>query len=658
MNKYVKNRFATYFIGIENLFDYSNCAFYRLIEIISENFKIKTIHSISKLKSVKGSQNRTEQIKNEVKFIIPQLKNYLKNDTVLNSAMLKKIKLISQIYNLNDSEFQILEFKILLHFCSDIAYLSIFVQPNTTDYMLTKILNTDALLYDDLIFVLQNKGILSKDNSDCVNSKILRIISENKIKTKAQMTKILLGKTQKTNLKDKDFVHFKKEQKLLENILKSATKEKRKGINILLYGSVGTGKTEFAKLIAQNTKINMFEVDYPISDKQERSRYNRLNDLKSKQTILSSSENTCVLFDEAEDVMNQFTSSTKGYFNNLLDSMPIPVIWTTNNIYNVDPAILRRMTYALEFRKLTEDERLVIWKNVLRKNKFKVSDKKLYQLNKDYDVPPALINNAIKTTKLINGTEDDFEAFIENVAQVVYKKKNIKNKKEFEFSKYNENLVNTDIDTKNLTQRIKTSKKLNFSLCLYGEPGTGKSLYARYLAKELGIDIVFKRASDLIAPYVGVTEQNIADAFTEAKNKKAMLIFDEADTFLQNRNNAMRSWEIAQVNEMLTWMESHEYPFVCTTNLLETLDEACLRRFTFKIKFDFLTKEQVILAFRNFWNIKNANIEIEGLTAGDFATVKRKADFLGISDIQELTKMLEDEVKLKQTKHLKNKIGF
>lgn len=105
-------------------------------------------------------------------------------------------------------------------------------------------------------------------------------------------------------------------------------------------------------------------------------------------------------------------------------------------------------------------------------------------------------------------------------------------------------------------------------------------------------------------------------------------------------------------------MESHEYPFVCTTNLLETLDEACLRRFTFKIKFDFLTKEQAILAFRNFWNIKNANIEIEGLTAGDFATVKKKADFLGISDIQELTKMLEDDVKLKQTKHLKNKIGF
>ncbi|UKI42714.1 MAG: ATP-binding protein [Candidatus Melainabacteria bacterium] len=112
-------------------------------------------------------------------------------------------------------------------------------------------------------------------------------------------------------------------------------------------------------------------------------------------------------------------------------------------------------------------------------------------------------------------------------------------------------------------------------------PELQKSSYARYLAEQLGIEVLLKRASDLISPYVGETEQNIAAAFSEAKSKKAMLIFDEADTFLQDRNNAVRSWEVAQVNEMLTQMEAAEYPFICTTNLLDTLDEASLRRFTF-----------------------------------------------------------------------------
>ena len=78
-----------------------------------------------------------------------------------------------------------------------------------------------------------------------------------------------------------------------------------------------------------------------------------------------------------------------------------------------------------------------------------------------------------------------------------------------------------------LTKKIQKSGKLNFSLCMYGEPGTGKSLYAKYLANTLGVEVVFKRASDLISKWVGETEQNIASAFAEAKAKKAMLIFDD-----------------------------------------------------------------------------------------------------------------------------------
>ena len=144
----------------------------------------------------------------------------------------------------------------------------------------------------------------------------------------------------------------------------------------------------------------------------------------------------------------------------------------------------------------------------------------------------------------------------------------------------------------------------------------------------------------------------------KAKEKKAMLIFDEADSFLQNRGSADHSWQVSQVNEMLTWMESHEYPFICTTNLLDTLDEASLRRFTFKIKFDFMNNHQVNEAMKHFFNIDNADFNIKGLTTGDFAAVKKKADFLNITDKTELEKMLRDEVKLKQSKELKNAIGF
>ena len=658
MNNYLKNRYAKIILAWKDSF---NLSAYTLDDFIEETCKIYNLNinfSDAELKRHGDRRKREEALNKELKQVINGLKEYLKREENLNCSLKNKIKNISEIYNLNNEEEALIEQLILRKVDSYFENLSDYMNGRNDYYKYRSILKIDNWYYDDIIKNLQNKGLIAKDDRDEINSKLIKVISNTNIKTKNQITKELIGTVKKTDLKSEDYLFFEKEEKIIENILKAATKSKTKGINILLYGGVGTGKTQFAKLIAQNQKIKMYEVEFPITDKEEKSRYLRIQDLQSKQEILSRVDNTCILFDEAEDIMNQFTSSTKAYFNNLLEKSPVPVIWTTNNIYDVDPAFLRRMTYTLEFRNLSEEERLVVWKNVLKKNKFKVTQQKVEELNRDYDIAPSLISNAIKTTKLINGTEDDFETFIENVAQVVCKKKNVKNKKEFEFKGYNDNLVNTDLDTKKLTQQIKNCKKLNFSLCLYGEPGTGKSLYARYLAKELGIEVVFKRASDLISPYVGETEQNIARAFSEAKSKKAMLIFDEADTFLQNRNNAVRSWEVAQVNEMLTWMESHEYPFVCTTNLLETLDEASLRRFTFKIKFDFLTKEQVNAAIKHFFNIENTDVNINGLTAGDFATVKKKADFLEISDINEITNMLYEEVKLKQSKELKSRIGF
>src|SRR6516165_8652926 len=60
-----------------------------------------------------------------------------------------------------------------------------------------------------------------------------------------------------------------------------------------------------------------------------------------------------------------------------------------------------------------------------------------------------------------------------------------------------------------------------------------------------------KRTSDLLNPFVGGTERNIANAFAEARDTDAFLVFDEADSLLLDRADAVRSWEISQINEML-----------------------------------------------------------------------------------------------------------
>ena len=662
MNNYEKILFLDYFDKLINEINFNHYSFDSVFNFFMKEFKIKRNNfefdedDCLVLDSLKQRVN----FKKKLKRILVELKTKIPQKP---SVYEKKLNFIKDIYLLDKYEAAIFEFSLIQELNNIFKEFFNCIDGDSLNTFTRIFLGLRFGRADRLTDNLYYKNILSRRHG-CIeiNPEILKVFDNPKCDNMQKIVSVLLGDVEKSSLAKSDFKHIEDKQKKVVKILKSAVRKKQKGVNILLYGSVGVGKTEFAKLAANIASIPMYAVITETDKYKEASREDRLVDLYSKQHILSRTKNSCLLFDEAEDVMNRgfsfMGSASKGYLNKVLETTAVPVIWTTNNIYDVDPAFLRRMTYAVEFEKLSEVNRLGIWKKVLKKNNLNVSTSKLEELNKTYDIPPSLIANAVHSTKMINGDENDFEDFIENVAKVVTKKKNVKNKKTFDGKSYDINLVNTDIEMDELTQKIKNAGKLNFSLCLYGEPGTGKSYYARYLANILGVEVVFKRASDLISAYVGETEQNIAKAFAEAKSKKAMLIFDEADTFLQNRNNAVRSWEVSQVNEMLTWMESHEYPFVCTTNLLETLDEASLRRFTFKIKFDFMTQNQVNNAIEHFFGIKGVNVNIKGLTAGDFATVKKKIDFLGTKDLDEITKMLNDEVKIKKSKDLQNTVGF
>ena len=118
---------------------------------------------------------------------------------------------------------------------------------------------------------------------------------------------------------------------------------------------------------------------------------------------------------------------------------------------------------------------------------------------------------------------------------------------------------------------------------------------------------------------------------------------------MQDRAKAARSWEITQVNEMLTWMERHPLPFACTTNFVDSLDHATLRRFLFKVRFLPMVPTQIQLAFHRYFGAQ-APVRLlrqEHLTAGDFAVVSGKAEILGLSDPELLADelMLEAEAK-------------
>jgi SpoVK/Ycf46/Vps4 family AAA+-type ATPase len=161
---------------------------------------------------------------------------------------------------------------------------------------------------------------------------------------------------------------------------------------------------------------------------------------------------------------------------------------------------------------------------------------------------------------------------------------------------YRLDALNPDMDIERLVEGLK--RRPEGRICLYGPPGTGKTEFGRFVAKALDKPLMVKRASDLLGPYVGMTEKHIAAMCKQAQDDDAVLLLDEADSFLRDRTGAQQSWEVTQVNEMLTQMESYEGVFICSTNLVENLDSASLRRFDFKIYLDYLTLDQSWILFQ------------------------------------------------------------
>ena len=199
--------------------------------------------------------------------------------------------------------------------------------------------------------------------------------------------------------------------------------------------------------------------------------------------------------------------------------------------------------------------------------------------------------------------------------------------------KYNFNMVNASENIEEFVNKLVKSPMKKYAILLYGESGSGKSFLGKYLAQQLNMPIIKKRASDLIDKWVGQTEGNIKAAFKEATEKKSILLLDESDTFLYDRTYSQREFEVSQVNELLTQMEDFEYPLIMTTNLKERIDKASMRRFIFKIKFDYMKPENIIAGIKEYFGEQFSLTEeqlnkLPHLCAGDFSLIKKKMEIL------------------------------
>ncbi len=201
------------------------------------------------------------------------------------------------------------------------------------------------------------------------------------------------------NLTKKDFMYVEAAELALR-LMKRA--KHTKGFNILLYGVPGTGKTSFAKFLAQAAKLRLYPVG--VCNEGEEEKNYRLQQFYRKQYLLEKIDNTCILFDEGEDMFSSMeTRTSKMEINNLLENNEVPVIWTTNKIHRMDPAFIRRFTLAVCFNKPPVEVRQKIWDKYLTENKISCGKEDTLKLAKKYEVPPSMIAGATHAAHMAKG---------------------------------------------------------------------------------------------------------------------------------------------------------------------------------------------------------------------------------------------------------------
>ena len=515
---------------------------------------------------------------------------------------------------------------------------------------------------------------------------------------RAELMAVFTRPAARSELKSSDFEFVGDDVQVLVHLLRKAQATKAQGVNVLLYGPPGTGKTELAKVVAAEAGLDLFEVEYADRDGNSLSGRDRYRSMQIAQVFLKGSQEAALLFDEVEDVFPPISVdaaglmaraeqqampagmghsvSGKAWVNQILESNPVPTIWVTNRIEQIDPAFRRRFAYHLELKSPPPGAR----EQLIRKSlaDVAVSDEFVAKLTERKGLTPAQIRTAVRFADLAHVGEvpggEAFEALIER--QLKNSDAALGRKADTGTSKGRRQVTTYDLGMLNVESRFEIPRIVEAlkarghgALCFYGAPGTGKTALGEYIAQQMDQPLIIKQASDLVSKYVGETEQNMAAMFEEATQEKAVLLLDEADSFLLDRRGAQRSYEVTEVNEMLQQMERHDGVFICTTNLLDRIDQAALRRFTFKIKFMPLTAEQrekmfVTEALGGKADLLTPDVrrrlsKLEQLCPGDFAAVKRQVDILATEFApDEFLDQLEAEHRIKPEVREQRSMGF
>ncbi len=606
---------------------------------------------------------------NSKKILKNQLKTLQEAKLSSQLPLFRNMNMLSKMLGLSDANQALLMFTAAMEIFSEFKSAISSRSEKTTDHLLCQVLAQlfgvpekdfqDAISAESL---LMTTGLVQIDHSIVDFEDKLNLIDGlsglllSPHANADEMTRRFLRRASAPTLTLDHFPHLSRDTEVLRTFLKNAVEKKEVGVNILFHGKPGVGKTEYVQSLAAGLGMDLYEIAFADEDGDPIRGEGRLRAYNLCQRLLAGSGSSILMFDEIEDVFpsdfgllsrlfgnskspSGSRTAGKAWINRTMERNPVPAIWVCNYIDHIDPAYLRRFDYSVQFPIPPNSVRRFIAEHHL--GGFNPTPEWIARIAANAETTPGQLDRAAKVAR-IAGNGDNLRA-IELAEQTLDHSAALLGQKRLPSrnivrTAYNPEYLNTDVEIPEIVAGLRRRPRGTF--CFHGVPGAGKSELARYIADEINMPLIIRRASDILDKYVGESEKNIADMFAEARQQSAVLVLDEADSFLADRRDAVRSWEVTRVNELLTQMEAFDGIFICTTNLMEKLDPASLRRFAFKVRFDPMTPDQTWAMFRHelvrlggdeaaatSWEQQVRGLN--GLTPGDFAVAVRQFELWG-----------------------------
>lgn len=492
-----------------------------------------------------------------------------------------------------------------------------------------------------------------------VSSILMAVLKEPDL-TIERLMKHFVGEATQTDLDwDRDFTHLGERGAEMIRVLEGVRSGDHTGVNLLLYGHAGTGKTEAFKAAAKKAGLELYVPSQGSRNNSEPTRQERLSALTLAQQLLAHKKGAALLADEMDDIFPARQSlakmfgmaggeagadASKLYLNGLLENNPTPTLWTANNP-NMDLAFQRRILFSIRMDIPPRDVRAKMWDKVALRHDFALSAQEAFTLTEEFVVPPGQMDNAVSVAKISGGGVPSIRHALRAAARLMHG-----TAKAFEVPDglsghydprlLNPSVENSEFDLAKLTDIIAESGKRDFSLFCHGEPGTGKSSYLKFMAERLDMETLVCDTSTFMANGHDNVAESVRALFAEAEERNLFLIIRDDAMLTRNRSSMRDLREVTAAKTLMSCMAAPQNPVGLTSAPTENIDPSVRRSALFSVAFRPMMPDHARAAYQHFFGRKSPDKLPQGLVVADFVKVGKRAAFLKATEDDQLARML------------------